>query len=328
MITPEVLEKLKPMLAVSAEPFDSGNFLYEVKWDGFRSLAYLGESTVLQSRNKLDFSSKFPELSLIHRQALVRPLIIDGEIIIMEDGVPSFYELQKRGWGGKNGVIARAARTSPATYVVFDILYRENDNLMNLPLTDRKKVLRQVLRPNERICISEGIEGRGIEFYHACIERDLEGIVAKKMDSPYLPGKRSSNWRKIKKSLEGEFIVCGYKQTSNASRRVDALILGCLIENKLVFQGAVGVGLGGVLGEKLYNLLLPLHNILPLFRDPQDTIRGVTWVKPSLCCSVQFLEPARDGGLRHPVFRGLRTDLGPEDCTGIAGAIAGRRQIL
>ncbi len=311
------------MLAVPSEPFNSKEYIFEVKWDGFRCLSYLGEITVLQSRNRNNFSGKFPELNGLHKMVKCRPVIVDGEIIIMDDGTPSFYELQKRGWSREPSAIARAASSKPATYVVFDILYAGNDKLMNLPLTDRQSLLRQFIETDERMFISEGIYEQGIEFYRACIERDLEGVVAKKLDSPYVPGKRSPSWKKFKKFLTGEFIICGYKQTHQDVKRVDSLLLGCPADGKLVFQGTVGVGLGGITGQRLYSILSPLRTDQALFKVSREVTRGFIWVRPGICCTVEFLEPARDGGLRHPVFRGLREDIDPQDCTGIAGATAG-----
>lgn len=324
MITKEILKKLKPMLAVSAEPFNSEEYIYEVKWDGFRCLSFLGDITALQSRNNLDFTRKFPELEGLHRHAK-KPVIIDGEIVIMDNGIPSFYELQKRGWAKDKLAIAKAAREKPATYVVFDILYAGDEKLIGLPLSKRKEILREMIRPDERIYISEGIPENGIEFYRACVDRDLEGIVAKKLDSVYLPGKRSHHWKKIKKSLEGDFVVCGYKQTVKGSSRADSLLLGVVLKDSLVFQGLVGSGLGGIIGGEIYKLLKPLNRDNPLFKIPRELARGLIWVKPAVCVSVEFLEPAKDGGLRHPVFRGIRQDLEPEECTGIEGALAGRR---
>ncbi len=325
MVTKELLKKLKPMLAVSAEPFDSEEYIFEVKWDGFRCLSFLGDTTVLQSRNNLDLSHKFPELSNLHRQIEGQPVILDGEIVIMDNGVPSFYELQKRGWSGEKSAIQRAAREKPATYVVFDILFVGDEKILNLPLLKRKEILKSIITPDDRLYISEGIPEDGTEFFRACVERDLEGIVAKKADSTYVPGKRTPYWKKIKKSLEGEFVICGYKQTVKGSNRVDVLLLGCPGEKGFVFQGSVGVGLGGVTGRKIFSLLKPLEIKTPIFRVPREIAKGMTWVEPVICCAVEFLEPARDGGLRHPVFRGLRQDIRPADCTGIAGALAGRR---
>lgn len=320
MITKDFLKKLKPMLAVSAEPFNSEEYIYEVKWDGFRCLSFLGDITALQSRNNLDFTHKFPELEGLNHYA-EKPVIVDGEIVIVDNGIPSFYELQKRGWSKDKSAIAKAAREKPATYVVFDILYAGAEKLIDLPLLKRKEILREVIRTDDRIYISEGIPENGIEFYRACVKKDLEGIVAKKADSVYLPGKRSSHWKKIKKSMEGEFVVCGYKQTVKGSARADSLLLGAISEGSLVFQGLVGSGLGGIVGGEIYKLLKPLESDNLLFKVPRELARGLIWVKPVVCVSVEFLEPAKDGGLRHPVFRGIRQDLDPKVCKGIAGAL-------
>ncbi|WP_418790265.1 non-homologous end-joining DNA ligase [Phosphitispora sp. TUW77] len=309
--------KLKPMLATSASPFNSPEYIFEVKWDGFRCLAYFDDDkTVLQSRNRLDFSNKFPELGQIHRLVARHPAIIDGEIIIMENGKPSFYELQKRGWTSDDRSIARKSAAKPATYVAFDILFAGEEILTGVPLIERKEILKGIVEPDDRLFVSEGIPEKGREIYHACIKQDLEGVIGKKSDSLYYPGRRTQYWKKFKKVYEGDFIICGYKQTYDNSERVDSLILGLLEGTQMFFQGAVGVGLGGTPGKALYKALQPLINDKPLFELPQDVVRGIKWVKPEICCSVEFLETARNGRLRHPVFKGLRVDLEPEDCSG------------
>lgn len=311
------------MLAVSSEPFDSDEYFFEVKWDGFRCLSLLNkEGTILKSRNNTNFSFKFPELCKINDSATKKPVILDGEIVIMDGGVPSFYELQKRGWTSEVKAISRAAQSNPATYVVFDILFYDKVALYNLPLQQRKEILKESITPNESIYISEGITGHGLAFYEACVQKNLEGIVAKKIDSIYIPGKRSVHWKKIKKSLEGDFIICGFKQSEKGSQRVDGLILGCFHENKLAYQGTVGVGLAGMTGKMLFAKLFHHQLPNPLFKVPKEVNRNIQWVEPVFCCSVQFLEPAKDGGMRHPVFRGLREDLRPNDCKGIFEALA------
>lgn len=324
MVTIEAFKKIKPMMATSSEPFDSDNHIFEVKWDGFRCLSYLDEATFLQSRNLLDFSLKFPELAGIHNLMKQKPVVIDGEIIIMDKGLPSFYELQKRGWTHGESNIARAALNKPATYIVFDILYVGKEKLISRPLMERKDILSQVIEINERMFVSEGILGQGIEFYKACITRNVEGVIAKKIDSVYVPGKRSLHWKKFKKIFEGDFVICGYKQTHRDTDRVDALLLGRILKDGPVFQGTVGVGLGGITGRRMYEILSPLRIENTTLKVPKNISQGFIWVRPRICCSVEFLEPARDGGLRHPVFRGVREDMAPEDCAGIEGATAGR----
>ncbi len=313
------------MLATTAEPFDSKDFLFEVKWDGFRCLGYLGESTLLQSRNRLDFSPKFPELTGLHRLAKL-PVIVDGEIVSLDGGIPSFSELQRRHLAANHSAIARAAARKPVTYAVFDLLYAGGEKLLNLPLTERRDILRQVLEPADRLFISEEIYGSGLEFYRACVDLGLEGVVAKKLDSPYVPGKRPGYWKKFKKALAGDFVICGFKQTRPPLKRVDALLLGGWQNRQLIFQGTVGAGLGGLAGQQLYRILSPVRSSLPLFQVSRSTARGLNWVNPVFCCTVEFLEPAGDGGLRHPVFKGLRGDLSPGDCTGISGAAPNRTE--
>lgn len=318
-----VFDKLKPMLAVSSEPFDSDEYIFEVKWDGFRCLSLICDGRIIiKSRNNLSFSDRFPELMNIGNSITKQPVILDGEIVVLDGGMPSFYEIQKRGWMKERGSILRASKTKPATYVVFDVLHLGEENLFNMPLERRLEILGEVTRPDDRIYVSEGILGQGIAFYQACMQRNLEGIVAKQIDSTYIPGKRSQYWRKIKKSLEGDFVICGFKQSEKGSRRIDVLLLGCAIQNGLAYQGTVGVGLAGKTGEILFELLSSHKRPDSLFKVPKEVNRHINWVEPFTCCSVQFLEPARDGGMRHPIFRGLREDLKPEECTGIIGALA------
>lgn len=313
--------KIQPMLAVTAEPFDSEEYLFEVKWDGFRCLSlHEPGHTFLKSRNNRSFDQKFPELAGIHENMGRQSVILDGEIIIMDQGTPSFYQLQKRGWAQDEETIKRNAKIKPATYIAFDIISLGNEDLTQMPLEKRRELLKEIIRQDDRIYVSEAMTGQGKAFFQICAERNLEGVIAKKIDSLYMPGKRSAEWKKIKKSLEGDFIICGFKQTVRETARLDALILGIYLEKKLVFQGAVGVGLGGSMGEIVYQLVSSLKRETPLFPVPQDINKGIQWIAPLVCCSVQYLEPSKEGGLRHPVFRGVREDLQPHACTGISGS--------
>ncbi|MDN5327338.1 MAG: ligase 1 [Moorella sp. (in: firmicutes)] len=186
---------IKPMLAVAGRPFDSPDFIYEVKWDGYRCLAYLDRKTILQSRNLLDITPAFPELAGLHRWVRMQPAVLDGEIIIPgEKGRPSFSRLQARGRLADPLKIRQATRQNPAVFVAFDLLYCWGENIMPRPLYWRKGLLQEAVRPGDNLVISSFIETHGTTFFAACVRQGLEGVMAKAKDSPYLPGPTGARW--------------------------------------------------------------------------------------------------------------------------------------
>lgn len=306
---------LKPMLATPAEkPFDSREYLYEIKWDGYRCLAFLNGATRLQSRNLNDISHVFPDLGQLSRQTKLPDLLLDGEIIALRDGKPSFLELQKRAQLRNPEQIARMVAKIPVVYVVFDLLYLNGASLLELPLIKRRQLLEENLIPSDELVIAGQVPERGIAYFSATAELGLEGVIAKKADAPYSPGKRVKTWLKFKHKRNGLFIVCGFIENTTSRGELRSLILGAYHDDILRWCGMVGTGFTmrelALLHQELRQMTVescPFTGI-PL-RKP-----GVSWVKPLIPCEIEYFEVTDDGSLRHPTFLGFRPDKQPSDC--------------
>ncbi|KJS18467.1 MAG: ATP-dependent DNA ligase [Peptococcaceae bacterium BRH_c4b] len=301
------------MLAVSSEPFDSPGHLYEIKWDGYRGLAYLDGGTEILSRNLLDIGLKFPELGQLHKKVGGQPAIIDGEIVVFENGKPSFAGIQSRGRSALPGRINQGSIERPAVFVAFDVLYREGKSVMDLPLGERKKLLGEIVSPGDEIILSQYISESGVDFYNACAGEDLEGVVAKALESPYLPGRRSPYWKKFRHTQEADLIICGY-QPSRDGRSLGSLVLGASLEDRLVYQGKVGTGFSNSEAESLLDALGKIETNFAVLNVPPAEKKQTRWVKPLLVCTVNYLTTTAEGYLRHPVYRGLRWDKSPGEC--------------
>ncbi|RKO67547.1 non-homologous end-joining DNA ligase [Desulfofundulus salinus] len=307
------LPLLKPMLATSSRPFDSPDFLYEVKWDGYRVLAYLDGGTLLRSRNLRDITATFPELEELHKCVKKQPAIIDGEIVIFQDGRPSFAALQARGRLEDPLKIKGMARRHPAILMAFDVLYAGGRSLLNEPLRRRKELLAEMIKPGDQVLVSEFVLHQGRAFTAACVARGLEGVMAKHLDSPYLPGRRSPYWRKFRHTKEADLVICGY-QAGRGRRRLGALLLGGYRGEELVYQGKVGTGFNREEEEHLLELLSRLVIPRPVLALPPVEARRTIAVEPVLVCAVEYLTLTAGGLLRHCSYRGLRLDKSPRDC--------------
>ena len=204
-------KNIKPMLiGEMQEAFDSPDYIYELKLDGERCIAYLdNDITDLRNKRNIKMLVKVPELSMIHKQVKCR-CILDGELIVIKDGKPDFFEIQRRSLMSNTFKIKLASSKLPASFTAFDILYYEDHEVIDLPLMQRKKLLEKTIKENDRIAISRYIEERGIEFYKLAKQNQLEGIVAKRKDSKYYLDKRTKDWIKIKNLMDDDFVVCGY----------------------------------------------------------------------------------------------------------------------
>lgn len=202
-----------PMLiAEQKEAFDNRDWIYELKMDGFRCLSYIEDGSVdFRNKRNMEMLYKFPELREIWRNVHGK-CILDGEIVVLKDGVPDFYTLQRRTILTDRFKIELEATRNPASYVVFDCLYYEEKELVWDPLIERKKLLPQLINEDPRIALSRYIEGRGIALYQIADEKELEGIVAKRKESIYYMGKRSKDWIKFKRMTDEDFITTGYIQ--------------------------------------------------------------------------------------------------------------------
>ena len=188
----------KPMLArVAQQPFSGKDWLFEIKWDGFRAIAYVNQTLSLRSRNQKELKYNFPEL-----QELTQPtgnVVLDGEIVVVKEGKPDFQALLERGQATSPVEIELQAKRSPVVYVVFDILEKDGVSLVDLPLTERKEILKKSVKEGKHVLLSDFVEEKGEAYYRVALEKGLEGVMAKKKDSVYEQGVRSGSWLKIKK---------------------------------------------------------------------------------------------------------------------------------
>lgn len=227
------LPLLRPMLAVPGVPFDSPDYLYEVKWDGIRCLAYLGKETSLFSRNGNNLTYHYPELQDLHLASSGTPVIIDGELVTFEGDKPSFYRLLTRNRLQNKASILQAAAQFPAVLMVFDILYLRGKSVLNQPLLERKQLLADNLANRAALSLCEYVKGEGTTFFQAVCKLGLEGMVAKQTDSLYYPGKRSQAWQKVKRMQEEDLVICGYTSGKGHRQSLGALILGGLPRRSL-----------------------------------------------------------------------------------------------
>jgi bifunctional non-homologous end joining protein LigD len=309
--------KIKPMLATLVdEPFDDPDWLYEVKWDGYRTLAFINKGGVeLLSRNNKSFNEKFyPIYDLLKKQKL--NAVLDGEILVLnEKGISNFGDLQS--W--------RSEADGELVYYVFDLLWYEGKNLMSLPLIERQAILKAKLPlKDDRMRVSKVFNASGIDFFNAATRMGLEGIIAKKANSIYLPDLRSKEWLKIKVHKRQEVIIAGYTKNTDTSKQFSSLLLGVYENGILQYTGKVGTGFS----DKVQKEMMAQFKPLITDKSPFDTIPDVnkpsrfrpnppkaraTWLKPELVCEVAYSEVTSDGVFRHPSFLGMRIDKKAKD---------------
>ncbi|MBZ9633094.1 RNA ligase family protein [Clostridium sp. FP1] len=303
-------KNIKPMLiGEMQEAFNNPDYIYELKLDGERCIAYLHkDATELRNKRNIKMLVKVPELSTIHKQIKQR-CILDGELIVIKDGKPDFFEIQRRSLMSNTFKIQLASSRLPASFTAFDILYYKDHSVIDLPLMKRKKLLEKVIIENERIAISRYIEEHGIEFYQLAKQNELEGIVAKRKDSKYYFDKKTKDWIKIKYLLDDDFVVCGYIFKENS---VISIVLGQYSGKELVYKGHVTLGIS----TEDFKLIasMPRISAQPFNELPSGNDNAV-WIEPNLVCIVKFMMKTSNGSLRQPIFKGLRDDKFPIDCT-------------
>lgn len=300
-------KSLSPMLiGAESEAFDSGDYTFELKLDGVRCLAFLcPDGTQLRNKRNLVVSSIYPELSNIHRQVKGR-CILDGELTVIVGGKPQFSEIQRRALMSDPFKIKLSATKFPVNFTAFDILY-DGDDLMAYPLEDRQECLNHVVQESDRLAVTRVIEQHGKALYALTEQRGLEGMVAKRKGSLYHPGKRTKDWIKCKNLLDDDFVVCGYIRKGQG---MTSIVLGQYRGDALVYKGHVTLGVAG--GSYRRITALPTLSAPP-YPVPTGNESAV-WVEPRLVCSVKFMERTSNGGMRQPVFKGLRDDKDPEEC--------------
>lgn len=295
------------LIGKEGEAFDSPNYLYELKLDGVRGLAYLGDETDLRNKRNLKVSMTYPELAEIHTQ-VSRPCVLDGEIAAIVDGKPQFSEMQRRSILSDPFKIKLAAAQRPVCFTAFDLLWLDGEDLTVRPLQVRKELLsKTVEKETPRMAVSRCIEEQGQALYSLTVQQGLEGIVAKRKDSLYYPGKRTKDWIKIKNLQDEDFVVCGYIKKSQG---MTSLVLGQYRAGTLIYKGHVTLGVSG----KNYKLVeqAPQQERPPFPVPPGN--ESAAWIEPTLVCTVQYMEKSKGGSMRQPVFKGLRLDKAPKDC--------------
>lgn len=323
---PDPLPSLVPMMATLVpEPFDDDDWIFEPKWDGVRALAICQrDETALLSRNQNDITATYPEFAKLHDRLVCNDAIVDGEIVAMQSGRPSFERLQSRINLQNERDIARMAKEIPATFIAFDLLYMDGRSLINEPVEVRKELLDELVVKTDQVQVSPYTDGDGINLFETAKAMKLEGIVGKKLGCPYKPGKRVREWVKIKTIYEADLVIGGWTPGEGSrSATFGALLVGAYEDGELRFTGSVGTGFS----EKLLDEMLPQLEALeteecPFVVDPRKTggsrfgkpIKNPRWASPQLVARVEFRELTSVGKLRAPSFKALRADKDPQEC--------------
>ncbi|MHB0976583.1 MAG: DNA ligase D [Candidatus Aquicultorales bacterium] len=293
-----------PMFAIPVdEPFDKEGWIFEVKWDGYRAIAEVdGDDVRLYSRNLRSFNSRFPVV-VTTLARLGRRAVVDGEIVVLDDeGRSQFQLLQQYLKTGKGRLV----------YYLFDLLYLDDRDLTGLPLTRRKNILRLVLPDLPLVRYSDHVEARGRGLYGVASDRGLEGIIAKEAASPYLPGRRSRSWLKIKIHMVQEVVVGGFTEPRGGRKHLGALVAGVYEGDELAYVAHVGGGFDEAGLAEMRAKLEPLEQEECPFKLAPLTNAPVHWVRPELVAEVKFQEWTEEGLMRQPVFIGLREDKDPK----------------
>lgn len=298
---------IKPMLAkIKEEPFDNEDWLFELKYDGYRAIAEIGKGEVnIYSRNLNSFNSKFKPL-VKKLQKLGHEAVLDGEVVILnKEGKPEFQLLQN----------FQKTRKGDLHFYVFDLLYLNGYELFDLPLIERKRFLKEIISEldDPAIIYSDHIFSEGVSFFKEAQESEMEGIIAKKADSTYHTNSRSNNWLKVKTSMRQEAVIAGFTEPRGSRKTFGALVLGVHDKGKLQYIGHTGGGFNSASLKAIMEKMTPLIRKTSPFPNKIQTNTPVTWIKPELVCEISFSEWTEDGSMRHPIFQGLREDKGAKE---------------
>ena len=309
---------IRPMLATAgALPLDDSDWAFEMKWDGVRAIVYLDEERVsLYSRNDRNVSVSYPELAPIGAQVEGR-VVLDGEIVALDSaGRPDFGRLQRRMHVADPVAAGRLAAEVPVVFLAFDLLQIGAVPVLDQPYRDRRELLDRLALDGPAWQTPPVFEGSGAEAVAASQAQQLEGVVAKRLSSPYRPGVRSREWTKVKNLRMQEVLIGGWRPgEGRRSGTIGALLMGVPGPNGLDFAGRVGTGFTDAVLADLLDRLESLSSPQPPFGAVLPTVerRGAQWVRPELVGEVEYSERTADGRLRHPVWRGLRPDKAPSD---------------
>ena len=310
-------EAVAPMLARSGPLPPGDGWAFEVKWDGVRAIGFgEGGRIRLTSRTGKDITPRYPELRPLGRALGTREVVLDGEVVAFgPDGRPSFQRLQGRMHLTSDAQIRRLARTEPVTYVIFDLLYEDGHGLMELSYAERRERLLALGLQGPTWQTPAHHVGQGAALLEASRAQGLEGIVAKKLDCPYTPGRRSPGWVKVKNVRRADVVVGGWLPGEGGrSGRLGALLAGYHEDGELRYAGRVGTGFDQAELARLGRLLEPLARATSPFAGRQPP-REARFVEPVLVASVDYGEWTQARTLRHPVYKGLRDDVDPAEVT-------------
>jgi len=299
--------EVRPMQAASAEaPFSSADYVFEVKWDGLRCLLFRDTHGHVHIHDRAfnDLTAVVPEVTAAASR--VPPgSVIDGEVVATDrDGRPDYHRLRQRLAGG-----AAMREQIPVAYLAFDALYLENKPLVKQPVIRRRARLQKSVEAGGHIFVPDHIDEDGVELFEACLERGLEGVVAKHKQSPYVPGQRSPFWLKVKAVKSDDFVVVGWM----GERPYDALVVGFYEDGRLLPCGTVGGGWDDEAAEFVRTRLAELASETSPLEPPPIMVRPVHWCRPELVVSVRYSEWSPDGTLRFPIFNSLRPEVHPAE---------------
>jgi bifunctional non-homologous end joining protein LigD len=313
-------EQLAPMLASASEalPHDDGRWGYEIKWDGVRMIAFVSGGTVkLQGRRLLDATARYPEIRGIGDVVSSHEVVLDGEVVALDDeGRPDFGLLQRRMNVSEGAALRRVVREVPIVYMLFDLLYLDGHLTTDRPYTERRRLLEGLSLSGASWQTPSYHVGDGAALLDATRARGLEGLVAKRLDSVYRPGRRTASWVKVKNVNRQELVVGGWLPGQGGrAGRLGALLVGYYRDGELRYAGRVGSGFTDQELDRLDALLGPLARSTTPFSPPpdlpQEVARHGRWVEPTLVAEVAFSEWTHLGTLRAPRYKGMRSDVDP-----------------
>ena len=304
-----------PMLATLVdEAFDDDEWLFEIKWDGYRAICTVHEDgrMSLVSRNGLDFLKKFPEMEALKSAWTTLPVVVDGEIVSLDsEGRSSFQRLQESLTSSRGS--GRAKLPAPLNFAAFDILYADGRDLRKTPLEERKKILEHSIADENLVVYSKHVLANGCALFHQAQQRQLEGIIGKRRDSVYQE-RRTRDWVKIKAQLVQECVIGGFTEPRGSRTGFGSLLLGLYDRGKLSYAGHAGTGFNTKLLAQLTKDLKKIERKTSPFASKVEANTRAHWVEPKMVAQIRFTEWTRDGYMRQPAFLGLRLDKDPKSC--------------
>jgi len=297
-----MIPTVAPMLAVRAEPFDSPDYLFEVKWNGIRALAANEQGQYrVWGRGRADYRERYPELSFL--RGLPHGTVVDGELVLLHEGLPDLDGILGRHQRTNPALIRQLSRTNPVRYIVFDLLYANGQSLCCEPLSTRRAALADLASSMHELVFSEGVVERGCAFFAGAVRQGQEGIMAKHLASTYLPGRRSAAWRKIKPVRSLPCLVIGFLPGRQGFR---SLLVAALKDGALRYVATLRSGFTSVARDQLRRLLIDRQRSSPVVACPHRAV----WIDPGVYCEVRYLEWTAGRRLRGASFQRLLASAG------------------